>query len=202
MYYNLAQLNKSDYITDQKQILEKLYNTLEIIEANKKRKVLKYYIGKTYVSKRKKNSSGFRTFNNMNPHTWKMKGITSRFNYHSKQSYGKDGMVVLGAVNMSHVPAICEETERQEDYALALEQATINHLRFNKGDKRCANSTSNEGRRKQDTKDNNFNKTEGFVVYMAFTLEEQSKETHNDQVLEEKNLWNHMMIKLWKNILN
>ena len=185
VYYNLAQLNKSDYQTDQENILEKLNNTIEVIEEKKQRKVLKYYIGKTYVSKQKKNGRhGYRKFNNTNPHTWKNKGINSRFNYHSKQNYGKDGMVVLGAVNMSNVPAVCEETVRQEDYVLALEQATINHLRFNKGDKRCANSTSNEGRRKKgkDTEDDNFNKTEGFVVYMAFTLEEQSKETSDDQV--------------------
>ena len=69
-------------------------DTIRDIEIQSEKKVVKFYIGKTYVHKNKKS----KVFDAMNPNTWRKEGIRSRWCHHKHQDYGRNGMVVLTVV--------------------------------------------------------------------------------------------------------
>ena len=64
------------------------------------RRIEKVYIGKTYISTKKEEPRPHTeiTFEPHDPDTWKVDGISSRYNAHSRKDYGRDGMVVLCAI--------------------------------------------------------------------------------------------------------
>lgn len=156
-------------------------DTIKDIRIQSDRKIVKFYIGKTYVRKVKN-----RKFDAMKPLTWKKGGISSRWHCHKKESYGKNGMVVLTVVTKDDVP---QETitafKHQEMYALALEQNLIMHYAFVRGDDRLANTSTHPGMYVQqkdgtETKADNETKAIGYPIYMAFALDDSDSDTDDN----------------------
>ena len=117
-------------------------DTIRDIEIQSGKKVVKFYIGKTYVRKNKKS----KVFDAMNPNTWRKEGIRSRWCHHKHQDYGRNGMVVLTVVTKDDVPQQrIPAFKHQEMYALALEQQLIIHYAFISGDERLANTSTHPG---------------------------------------------------------
>ena len=83
---------------DTTKILRKIKQTIKEVEGGRKRKIKQYYIGKTYAQTKQK------IFDHMNKDTWAKKGIIDRCTRHSKNGYGKGGLVVLTAIPESRIP--------------------------------------------------------------------------------------------------
>lgn len=107
------------------------------------RSIRKFYIGKTYVDEREDED-----FDPMEPRTMTFRGVRSRFCYHKKRDYGKDGLVVL-TVGTS------------EDYILKLEKKLIKSF---SDSPKLANKSTKPGRKSS-------TKKAGYALYVAFTLE-------------------------------
>ena len=159
-----------------KEILKhKVDEIFQDLELQTDRKIKKYYIGKTFI-KRRRNPNSRRTFvkfDPMDPYTWKKNGISSRWGCHKKTEYGRDGLVVLAAVPKDAVPQQCRGEVHQEQYALALEQMLLHHYKLDKGDQRLHNDTFTSGLV-------DGGKYIAYAVYVAFTLEEQTKEDEDE----------------------
>ena len=139
-------------------------DTITDIEIQSEKKVVKFYIGKTYVRKNKNS----KVFDAMNPNTWKKDGIRSRWCHHKHQDYGKNGMVVLTVVTKDDVPQqSIEAFKHQEMYALALEQQLIIHYAFIRGDERLANTSTHPGMQQQEE-----SRAIGYPIYMTFASDD------------------------------
>ena len=184
---------------DVEKLSKKLKDTiqsLEIVSIDHKGSAIQYYyIGKTYICRRKKGGcGGFQTFNHMNENTWVKKGISGRYQKHSKEIYGHDGLVVLAAITRCALPRDHLERISQEDYALILEQRLTHHLLINERDDRVYNATFSEGRRQRKPqgidrntdKDSNEKGAYAYAIYMAFKREKSCKES--DECTEEDKL--------------
>ena len=156
-------------------------DTIKDIQIQSDRNIVKFYIGKTYVRKVKN-----RKFDAMKPLTWKKGGISSRWHCHKKESYGKNGMVVLTVVTKGDVPQkTITAFKHQEMYALALEQNLIMHYACVKGDDRLANTSTHPGMYVQqkdgnETKASNEAKAIGYPIYMAFALDDSDSDTDDN----------------------
>ena len=159
-----------------KQKLDELFQDLEL---QTERRVKKYYIGKTFIKRRRKSKKTFVKFDPMDPYTWKKNGISSRWVCHKKMEYGRDGLVVLAAVPKDAVPQQCRDEVHQEQYALALEQMLLHHYKLDIGDQRLHNDTFTSGAP-------DGGKKIAYAVYVTFTLEEQIEEDdENDPMSSE-----------------
>ena len=146
-----------------------------LIETDRQRspeeKVVKFYIGKASIHRRKRGRSGKAVFDRRKSNTWKKTGISSRWSDHKKKPYGKDGMFVLAAISRKSLPPQCRQTGKskrhQEDYALALEQSLIHHFMFDEADERLENTTTTSGR-------SDRRKSIAYALYMAFAVEENT----------------------------
>ena len=166
--FNLVELSTATSVEEvERKLIDKLDETMIALESYlpKKRSISKIYIGKTYV-KQKKN----QRFDSQNHSSWIKEGITARWRDHSKEDYGKDGMVVLGVITRDTLIRCCRNEARatavrnihQEDFALAMEQRLIHHFTFNVPVSKLANDTFTTGK---------LTKTAhiGYVVYMTFS---------------------------------
>ena len=151
-----------------RQKLDELFRDLEL---QTERRVKKYYIGKTFIKRRRNPNSKktFVKFDPMDPYTWKKNGISSRWGCHRNTEYGRDGLVVLAAVPKDVVPQQCRDKVHQEQYALALEQMLLHHYKLDIGDERLDNNTFTSG-------GPDGGKSIAYAIYVAFTLEEQTEE--------------------------
>ena len=132
-------------------LIAELESTVRELELHSDRTIAKIYIGKTFIQRRKK--GGGRGYQNLNPlkhHTWKKNGISSRWHVHKHEDYGRDGLVVLGAITKQTMPERCRDRVHQEDFALAMEQKLLHHYLLSHPDPRVVNESFTAG---QATKD-------------------------------------------------
>ena len=149
-------------------------DTITDIEIQSGKKVVKFYIGKTFVRQH-----GNRKFDSMNPNTWRVSGISSRWRHHKQEDYGRNGMVVLTVVTKDDVPPqSIPAFKHQEMYALALEQQLIIHYAFIKGDERLANKSTHPGMQQKGE-----STAIGYPIYMAFALDDNEID-QGDEVQE------------------
>ena len=141
------------------------------LQRSPEEKVVKFYIGKASIHRRRRGRSGYVSFNHLVSNTWKKTGISSRWSVHKKKPYGKDGMFVLAAISKESLPPQCRQTGKskrhQEDYALALEQRLIHHFMFDKADERLENKTVTSG-------GSDGRSSIAYALYMAFAVEENT----------------------------
>ena len=193
--------NKEKMDEDVKKLSKKLKDTiydLEIGPIDRKGSTIKYYyIGKTYIHRRKKKKDkygrgGYQKFNHMEEHTWIKKGISSRYKSHSTKNYGRDGLVVLAAITKDVLPKPRLRHITQEDYALILEQRLTHHMLIKERDPRLYNTTFSEGRRQRkaqdvdekesstdsdsDSDDSDKKGAHAYAIYIAFKREKSCDE--------------------------
>ena len=181
---------------DVEKLSQKLKDTIQSLEIGpidyEGSEIQYYYIGKTYIHRRKKRGGGFQKFNHMEEHTWRKNGISSRYKYHSKRYYGRDGLVVLAAITRDTLPRDHLPRITQEDYALILEQRLIHHLLINERDDRVCNATFSEGRRQRKPQDDYDEKRAyAYAIYMAFKCCDEpssSEESSDDESSLEKKI--------------
>ena len=152
-------------------------DTITDIEIQSGKKVVKFYIGKTYVHKNRRS----KVFDAMSPTTMRKEGIRSRWHHHKQEDYGRNGMVVLTVVTKDDVPQQSIRVrafKHQEMYALALEQQLIIHYAFIRGDERLANTSTHPGMQQQEE-----SRAIGYPIYMAFALDDSETDL-SDEVLE------------------
>ena len=63
--------------------------------------------------------------NPLNPGNWMKGEISSRWNDHREEEYGKDGMIVIAVSTRDQVPTTRASKVKQELYTLALEQRLL-----------------------------------------------------------------------------
>ena len=165
--FNLANLMTPDVRTEdhiEKKIMAKLKDTLTALQNGSGRTIAKFYIGKTFVTRKR----GF-IFDPDDNNTWKKDGIGSRWGNHKKECYGEDGMVVLCAITKDTVPfgATCMH---QEDFTLDMKQRLIRHYRE---DARLVNTTEDPGLL--------ANRDIAYAIYMAFAYAEEDEETEEEE---------------------
>ena len=142
-------------------LIAQLEDTVRELELQSDRTIANIYIGKTFIMRRKKPGGGYLKFDPVNSYTWRKKGICSRWNAHKHEDYGRDGLVVLGAITRETMPERCRGRVHQEDFALAMEQQLLYHCLLSHPDPRVVNETFSSG---PVTKD----KCYAYAVYMAF----------------------------------
>ena len=104
----------------------------------------------------------------MNSRTWKVGGISDRWNEHkSKDYYGKDGMVVLAAVTEEAIPPQGQDHIKKEDYAFAIEQRLLHHFLIATADQRVVNQGFCTG-------GTDKNRSAAYAIYMTFAFEEKA----------------------------
>ena len=113
------------------------------------------------------------TFNPLNHHTWKKNGISSRWGSHKHEDYGRDGLVVLGAITKQTVPERCRDRVHQEDFTLAMEQKLLHHYLLSHPDSRVVNDTFTAGRPPER---NHY----AYAVYMAFSYTDDDNDDDDD----------------------
>ena len=177
--FNLADIRSEEEV---KQIKRKLVNQLEStareLEFHSDRTISKLYIGKTFIQRRRKPGGGFMIFNPLKHHTWRKNGISSRWGSHKHEDYGRDGLVVLGAITKQTVPKKCRDRVHQEDFTLALEQKLLHHYLLSHPDSRVVNATFTAGR----PPERNYY---AYAVYMAFSYTDDDDGTATDNESEE-----------------
>ena len=148
-------------------LLKQLKQTVEDLETQSDRTIAKIYIGKTYMQ-RKRRPGGFRTFDPDDHKTWKKNGISSRWGDHKRKDYGRDGLVVLGAITRQTVIDTCGRQCRvhQEDFTLAMEQKLLHHYLLSHPDPRVVNETFATGKTTR--------RSIAYAVYMAFSYKEET----------------------------
>lgn len=147
-----------DFEHSKRAIGEHIYHCINRLEANRKRKVKRLYIGKSYLQLKVVQSD---------PRSWPYEndGIYSRWLKHKCEEYGRDGMVVLTVITKDCIPENAEPGLGLEDYTLALEQALLHHFKITYHDPRIANQSLATGRMRK-------NKQAAYAIYMTFTLED------------------------------
>ena len=145
-----------------------LANTVRELELQSDRTIANIYIGKTYILRRKKPGGGYLKFDPLNSNTWKKKGISSRWQDHKKHNYGRDGLVVLGAITRETMPERSSQVN-QEHFALAMEQKLLHHYLLSHPDPKVpvVNETFSTG---ATTKQVSY----AYAVYMAFRYEDET----------------------------
>ena len=118
-------------------MIDKIHETISSLELQSDKKVRHFCIGKTYAE-----AKSNKTFNLNDVDTWKVRGISDRWNKTSEayKNRGYDGLVVLGAVSRGMLQKKCnEEVWNQQLYIVALEKALITHFAYEECDRRLAN---------------------------------------------------------------
>ena len=169
-------------------LVKKLKDTVTALQIGSTKKIAKIYIGKTFIQRRRNPGGGFKTLNPLDHHTWKKNGISSRWSEHKNKEYGRDGLVVLGAITRETVPEKCRDRLHQEDFTLAMEQKLLHHYIISHPDPRVVNETFSTGRA-------THNKCHAYAVYMAFRYADNDTATddgngespHEDNVQDEPN---------------
>ncbi len=137
-----------------------------VIEANERhyqRECTGFYIGKTYLPQRKRQS-----FNPGNPEgTCKMTGVSSRWKQWRKEGY--DAMVVIAVITDKNYCAVnnLEKSKAKQEYALSLEVDLINHFRYTE---RRYRQLDNESTRPGSLERNH---AVAYALYLAMKLKSQ-----------------------------
>ena len=170
----MADITISDTVNKAQDILiQHVHNILDSIQIATDRTVDKYYIGKTFVTRRRKRSGhGFMTFKHMDSNTWRKNGISSRWTTHKKEDYGRDGMVVLATVPKAAIPKHIKSVH-QEQYTLALEQKLLHHFLLTEADPRITNNTFGTGSIGKKA-------SVAYALYLAFRLSDDTEDSIND----------------------
>ena len=87
----------------------------------------------------------YAKLNPLIPGNWRKEGISSRWNDHRKEEYGKNGMIVIAVITRDQVPEGAASKVKQELYTLALEQRLLHYYQITKGDERLHNDTFTSG---------------------------------------------------------
>ena len=161
-----------------RKLVRKLEDTITALQIGSERTIAKIYIGKTFIRQRRKPGGGYRTFKPEDHHTWKKNGISSRWQDHKHEDYGRDGLVVLGAITRETMPERCRGRVHQEDFALAMEQKLLHHYLLSHPDPRVINESFSTG---QATKDKSY----AYAVYMAFRYEDEDDKTTSEDTAFE-----------------
>ena len=167
---------------DIKKLSERIKETIQDYETqdiDSQRRVRAYYIGKTYLKRKKRNGKSFSPFDRMDHKTWIKKGISSRYRAHKMKDYGHNGLVVLGVVTKDVLPEKRAERIKQEDYALILEQRLVHHQLIEEADDRLVNKTFNEGKRQKkeiDELTTDEQNAYAYAIYMTLGCEEESEQ--------------------------
>ena len=161
--FNLADIESERKVKHiKRKLVKQLESTINELELHSDRRIGKIYIGKTFIQRKRKPGGGFMTFNPLNHNTWEKNGISSRWGSHKHEDYGRDGLVVLGAITKQTVPKKCRDRVHQEDFTLALEQKLLHHYLLSHPDSRVVNDTFTAGRPPER---NHY----AYAVYMAFS---------------------------------
>ena len=145
--------------------------TLRLLKQKSSRKVEEFYVGKTYIKRKKyPQGRGLEMFDPMDPNTWDKSGISKRWGIHKKEHYGKNGMIVLTAITKEALlhrhQGNKESLPHQEQYTLALEQMLQHHYKLKENDPRFVNNTFTSG---GCDGGNSF----AYAVYIAFRLSDE-----------------------------
>ncbi len=136
-----------------------------VIEANERhyhRECTGFYIGKTYLPQRKRQS-----FNPDNPEgTCKMTGVNSRWKQWRKEGY--DAVVVIAVITDKNYCAVnnVEKSKVKQEYALSLEVGLINHFRCTESYRRLDNESTRPGSLEG-------NHAVAYALYLAMKLKSQ-----------------------------
>lgn len=144
----------------EKKIIKKIDDIFKRMKLRTKRKVKRFYIGKTHVEKNKRLQG--RRFNPRDPESWKKEGISSKWGIHREEEYGRDGMIVVAVITGEQVPIGVDIDHEQ--YTLALEQRLLHHYKITEKDKRLHNKTFASNAVDCDYKD-----SPGYALYVAFS---------------------------------
>lgn len=151
----LIDLQGLSFENDTDKIVLLIKSILDDIDDNMKPNcVEKFTIGKTYVRQRKS-----MKFNHLNPNTWRLDGVTSRWSSYQEKDY--DGLFVLCVVPKTVIPPNPMKLN-QDEYTVALEQRLIQVFCFSENDHRLGNLSFDTGCRVK-------NPVAG-LVYVAFKL--------------------------------
>ena len=154
----------NDYTQSVQELIWHIKNIIADNEKHHDRRCVKFYIGKSYVHTWKG-----RVFDPHKPDTtWNKTGINGR--WRARRNLGYHVMVVLTTITKE---SLCHlnhhgRAEWKEQYALALEQALINHFLFEEDDPRLANPTTNPGRYEG-------GRAIAYVLYLAMKFESPSQ---------------------------
>lgn len=141
-----------------RKVQEKAMMCIEDLEEKRKRKIHRFYIGKSSLLKR-----ASCQFNPNNADSWKLDTISSRYTHHCKE--GRNCLIVLAVITKKSIPFDCYMSwyiVQKEEYALTLEKRVI---QYNRKDPRLSNPHTYYpgGKSKK--------KTAAYVIYMAFAME-------------------------------
>ena len=160
-----------------RKLLHQLEETVRELEFHSDKTIAKIYIGKTFIQRRRRPGGRFVTFDPTKHQTWKKNGISSRWGDHKHQDYGRDGLVVLGAITKQTMPEKCRRRVHQEDFALAMEQKLLHHYLLSKPDSRVGvrvvNKTFTAGRAP-------LRNSYAYAIYMAFRYSDTSSSSDQD----------------------
>ena len=156
---NLAAIMPRTEDAHKEAIIARIGEIFQYIETQTDKEIQLFYVGKTYV-RRKHKQSGFITFDAMNPNTWKKEGIISRWGKHSVSPHGKDGMIVLTIVTREVMPS---SYTSQEQYTLQLEKMLMYHYDTCMKDKRFANPSLAPG-------NTDRNQSYGYALYVTVCM--------------------------------
>ena len=178
--------NETDIDVVKQKLVKHCNETLTRLEQESLCTIKKFYIGKTFITRRKnRQGRGYVMFDPMNPNTWKKNGISSRWGTHRTEEYGKDGMIVLTAITKEALlhrhQGNKESLLHQEQYTLALEQILQHHYKLKKNDTRFANNTFTSG-------GTDGSKSIAYAVYIAFSLSDHDEDTTMEGVSNPQQL--------------
>ena len=100
--YVLDTIRKKNITAATEAVQVNIKKTTTEIENLSKKKISKIYIGKSYINKKKNYA-----FDPDDTNTWKRKGISDRCRAHVKESYGRNGLIVLAVVTKDSIPEDC-----------------------------------------------------------------------------------------------
>ena len=175
--FQVASLKKKTFQERVDSLIYRIEETIAALKRYSSRAVKEFTIGKTFAPAR-----AHRKFDPENENTWRVDGISKRWNRYKREGY--DGLVVVGAVSQkmltdtSYYGKVCDTyVWDQQSYALALESALICHYAFKTFDPRLANSSLHPGKNKQIDKDEDEDKAAaGGIVYFAFKYEQTGED--------------------------
>lgn len=153
-----------------RKIADQINEMIRKIETEIGRGIKKFYIGKSHIDYKNEEDKRKKLQDHPDPAaTWNTAGIGRRWTGHKTKEYGKDGLIVMAAIedNQVYIPRgkhyVKKYTDisNQEDYTLKLEKQLIQLYQANDND-RCANKTDMPG---------GLSSTEpwhaGYVIYLA-----------------------------------
>ena len=173
---NLSSERKVKYV--KRKLIQQLEQTVRELEFHSERRIAKIYIGKSFIQRRRKPGGGFTKFEPLDHRTWRKNGISSRWGEHKHHDYGRDGLVVLGAITRQTMPEKCRSRVHQEDFVLAMEQKLLHHYLLSKPDSRVVNETFTAGRAPQ-------RNSYAYAIYMAFRYADTPSSSDQDDRPEE-----------------